>query len=251
MVSWLSRAWPFPSLWDLLCSLPQNIHKLFWSDGKRPSHETRLVVPARFWSDLSFLSTTQDWNQSLSSSVPNPKTKSLGSWSLRKGQGRMSAVWVAWFSAHFAGLSGVPSMARDGEFQSPTFSSSSFFYLHQTSLPAGSPHAQQRICMFHSWTVANMSQEQLRPVTSRTELTEWPGWGAVATCIQTSTNLEGCLTLVWHKSSFSSSVRYFLSANLPFGSQHIITCVILRLSFRKVKSRSPSKTLNKCLTSDS
>lgn len=98
VVSSLSRARPFLRLWDS--------QEAFWSDdGKSPSHETPLVVSARFW--WSFLSTTQNWTQSLSSSVPKPKNRVIRFTIACKGQGRMSAVWVACLSAHSGGLSRI------------------------------------------------------------------------------------------------------------------------------------------------
>lgn len=135
--SWAGHGRPSLSLWDLLFA-PQNVHKPFWSDdGKRPSHETRLVVSDSFWWDLSFLSTTQNWNQSLSSSVPKTqKTKSSGSQIACKGQGRMSAVWVACLSAYFESLSRTPRCLMMVSFKVLLFFF--FFYLHHTSLPAGS-----------------------------------------------------------------------------------------------------------------
>lgn len=132
VVSSLSRARPFLRLWD--------IHRPFWSDdGNWPSHETPLVVSARFW--LSFLSTTQNWTQSLSSSVPKPKDRVIRFTTACKGQGRMSAVWVACLSAHFGGLSRIPRWLM---MVLLFLGFSLLFFPLSTlySLPAGSPNAQ-------------------------------------------------------------------------------------------------------------
>lgn len=124
----------------------------------------------------------------------NPKTNSLGSRLLRKGQGRMSAVWVAWFSAHFAGLSQVPLMADNGEFQSPTFSSSSSSFLFTSDLTA---------CRLPTCSAENMHVSQLnchRQVTEAVEASHKQSRAdhgvqarGGATCIWTSIDLEGCL----------------------------------------------------------
>lgn len=104
-----SRARPFLGLWDLLFA-PQNIHKPCWPDyGKRPSHETRLVVSAKFWLRFWVFSAPPRIGTSpCKVQFQNLKTKSLGSQLLWRGQWGMSAVWVACLKAHFGSLSRTP-----------------------------------------------------------------------------------------------------------------------------------------------